>query len=94
LAFSKRPNGLYDARERRFLIELEHIYRLERGDLSAVERSVSQQMYYALQKDQEDDMGSSTKKAVEEASGKKKAFRWLATGGAVLGGGAVIGKKK
>ncbi|KAI8876389.1 DUF726-domain-containing protein [Backusella circina FSU 941] len=87
---SKRPNGLYDARERRFLIELEHIYKLERGDLKAVERSVSQQMYYALQKDQEDNMGSSTKKAVEEANGKKKAFRWLATGGAVLGGGAVI----
>lgn len=94
---------LYDARSRRFLLELEHALNLYMGDLVSVEKSVAQQMYYGMleqqEKQQEDgspsmqqNMDLSARKAIEGANKKKQAFRWIATGAGIIGGGAVIGK--
>ncbi|CEG66634.1 hypothetical protein RMATCC62417_03177 [Rhizopus microsporus] len=84
----------YDARARNLLLELERCLQLSCGDLNAVERSVSQQIYYALQEQQSsshtDNMGASAKKAVQEGNKKQQALRWVATGAGILGGGAVI----
>lgn len=92
---------IYDSRSRKFLLQLEHSLNLYRGDLTSVERSVSQQMYYALLENQEKNTNSveqnmdlSAKKAMQDASKKKQAFKWLATGAGIIGGGALIGKKK
>ncbi|KAL7310136.1 hypothetical protein PS15m_010931 [Mucor circinelloides] len=92
---------LYDARSRRFLLELEHALNLYMGDLVSVEKSVAQQMYYGMleqqEKQQEDgspsmqqNMDLSARKAIEGANKKKQAFRWIATGAGIIGGGAVI----
>lgn len=87
---------LYDARSRQFLKGLEHWLRLYPGDLSAVENSVAQQMYYSMQEQQngniKKDLDSSARKAIDEANSKSKALKWIATGAGILGGGAVIGK--
>lgn len=90
---------VYDSRSRKFLLQLEHLLKLYRGDLTSVEKSVSQQMYYALLESQEknestveQNMDLSAKKAMEDASKKKQAFKWLATGAGIIGGGALIGK--
>lgn len=100
---------LYDARSRRFLVELEHLLNLSRGDLTAVENSVAQQMYYALLECQDkiekkhggessakaimqQNMDISAQKALMDSNKKKNAFRWIATGAGIIGGGAVIGK--
>lgn len=84
----------YDARARNLLLELERLLQLSCGDLNAVERSVSQQIYYALQEQQSsshtDNMGASAKNAVQEGNKKQQALRWVATGAGILGGGAVI----
>ncbi|CEP13103.1 hypothetical protein [Parasitella parasitica] len=91
---------LYDARSRRFLLELQHALRLCAGDLMSVENSVAQQMYYAMleQQQQQKEEGSSTqqnmdlsaRKAIQDTNKKKQAFRWIATGAGIIGGGAVI----
>lgn len=96
---------LYDARSRRFLIELERKLNLSRGDLSSVERSISQQMYYALLENQEKEenkkgnsstmqqnMDSSARKAITDTNKKKGTLKWIATGAGIIGGGALIGK--
>lgn len=90
---------LYDARSRRFLVQLEHSLNLYSGDLSSVEKSVAQQMYYALLETQEKDdttmqqnMDLSARKAITNTNNKKKAFKWIATGAGIIGGGALIGK--
>jgi hypothetical protein len=96
---------LYDARSRRFLLELEHALCLYMGDLGSVEKSVAQQMYYGLleQQDKQQNDGSPTmqqnmdlsaRKAMQDSNKKKQAFRWIATGAGIIGGGAVIGKKR
>jgi hypothetical protein len=103
---------VYDARSRRFLVELEHLLNLHRGDLTAVENSVAQQMYYALLDSQNEkkqaskkgensssalmqqNMDLSAQKAMTDSNKKKNAFRWLATGVGIIGGGAVIGKEQ
>ncbi|KAG2197086.1 hypothetical protein INT46_003154 [Mucor plumbeus] len=92
---------LYDARSRRFLLELEHALCLYMGDLGSVEKSVAQQMYYGLleQQDKQQNDGSPTmqqnmdlsaRKAMQDSNKKKQAFRWIATGAGIIGGGAVI----
>ncbi len=94
---------LYDARSRRFLLELERKLNLSRGDLSSVERSISQQMYYALLENTEkkedskgktmqQNMDLSARKAITDTNKKKEAFKWIATGAGIIGGGALIGK--
>lgn len=75
--------------------------RLSPVDVTAVERSVAQQMYFALQEnvDEKDPhledraaiMDKSARKTIEETNKKRKHMRWLATGAGVLGGGALIG---
>ncbi|KAI8143789.1 hypothetical protein BJV82DRAFT_514289 [Fennellomyces sp. T-0311] len=93
-------NVVYDARARRFLFEVAHLARLNPTDVTAVERSVAQQMYFALQEntgekdphlyDRAALMDQSAQKKIEETNKQKKTFRWLATGAGVLGGGALI----
>ncbi|KAG2200447.1 hypothetical protein INT47_011427 [Mucor saturninus] len=89
---------LYDARSRRFLVHLEKLMDLSRGDLASVEKSISQQMYYALleTKEVEDEstmqqnMDISARKAITDTNKKKSTFKWLATGAGIIGGGALI----
>ncbi|KAG1438947.1 hypothetical protein G6F56_012460 [Rhizopus delemar] len=89
--YGQKKDMNYDARSRRFLLELEHTLELSRGDLNAVERSVSQQIYYALEEQEKKDTGSSSvKKAIQEGSKRNKALRWAATGAGIVGGGAII----
>lgn len=102
----EKEGVIYDARSRRFLFELARLSNLTPADVTAVERSVAQQMYFALQdniKDEDKDsnlhdratlMDQSAHKKIDETNKQKKAFKWLATGAGVLGGGALIGKKK
>lgn len=98
----KEPVMIYDARSRRFLIEMERKLNLSRGDLSSVERSISQQIYYALLENQEkeekkdkpsmqENMDSSAKKSIFDSNKKKDTLKWIATGAGILGGGAIIG---
>ena len=91
---------VYDARSRRFLLELQSCLDLSKGDLSAVERSIAQQIYYALlenqaegggKKSMQQTMDSSAKKAMESNNKKKDTLKWIATGAGVIGGGALIG---
>lgn len=90
---------LYDARSRRFLVHLEQVMSLSSGDLASVEKSISQQMYYALLETQvntdgstmQQDMDLSARKAINNTNKKKNAFKWLATGAGIIGGGALIG---
>ncbi|KAL0080658.1 hypothetical protein J3Q64DRAFT_1705489 [Phycomyces blakesleeanus] len=89
---------IYDARSRCFFFALTRLLGLDTGDMCAVERSIGQQMYFALQEaskaDSDSDrvagMGRQAQKAMDETNNKKKAFRWLATGAGIIGGGAVI----
>ncbi|KAI9018711.1 hypothetical protein CLU79DRAFT_836988 [Phycomyces nitens] len=91
-------NGIvYDARSRCFFFALTRVMGLDAGDMCAVERSIGQQMYFALQEASKDTspdrvagMGLQAQKAMDETNNKKKAFRWLATGAGIIGGGAVI----
>lgn len=92
---------IYDARARRFLLQLQYTLDLYRGDLACVERSVSQQMYYALVENKPEEartaqekMDLYAKQSMQDASQKKQIFKWMATGASVIGGGALIGKKK
>ncbi|KAG2218017.1 hypothetical protein INT45_010814 [Circinella minor] len=99
---SKKEGVVYDARSRRFLFELARLSNLTPADVTAVERSVAQQMYFALQdniKEEDKDsnlhdraalMDASAHKKIDETNKQKKAFKWLATGAGVLGGGALI----
>ncbi|KAI9489118.1 hypothetical protein BDB00DRAFT_845235 [Zychaea mexicana] len=101
---NKQPSSqegiVYDARARRFLFELARLAKLSPADVTAVERSIAQQMYFALQEssgekdpnlhDRASLMDKSAKKKIEETNQKKKTFKWLATGAGVLGGGALI----
>ncbi|KAI9252863.1 hypothetical protein BDA99DRAFT_548304 [Phascolomyces articulosus] len=99
---SSQEGVIYDARSRRFLFELARLAALSPADVTAVERSVAQQMYFALQentkeKDRDGNlqdraalMDQSAQKKIEETNKEKKAFKWLATGAGVLGGGALI----
>lgn len=92
---------VYDARARQFLFQLAYTMKLDLADVAAVERSIAQQMYFALQENSKEKdpnledraaiMDQSAKKAMTETNTKKKAMRWLATGAGVLGGGALIG---
>ncbi|KAI7898976.1 uncharacterized protein BX663DRAFT_545973 [Cokeromyces recurvatus] len=95
----KRLVMLYDARARAFLIELEHALELYPGDLSSVEKSIAQQMYYHLLEQQQQQqqsnnvqqsMDNEAQKAIEATNRRQQAFRWIATGAGVIGGGAVI----
>ncbi|CAO3592728.1 unnamed protein product [Absidia cylindrospora] len=72
---------------------------LQGTELSIVEKSLGQQMYFSLQEkskdsgdhvDRSSQMNSSAQLAMNENNSKKKMFRWLATGAGVVGGGAVI----
>ncbi|KAI8049136.1 uncharacterized protein B0P05DRAFT_575912 [Gilbertella persicaria] len=87
---------LYDARSKRFLVQLEKCLKLTRGDLGSVEKSIAQQMYYSLLEQQgeqgntKESMDTSARKAMVESNKKKQALKWLATGAGVIGGGAVI----
>ncbi|KAI9470794.1 MAG: hypothetical protein EXX96DRAFT_490189 [Benjaminiella poitrasii] len=85
---------LYDARARAFLVELEHALGLCRGDLASVERSVAQQMYYGVMENKGSDVQQSmeeeAQRAIEATNRRQQAFRWIATGAGVIGGGAVI----
>ncbi|KAI8375199.1 hypothetical protein BD560DRAFT_488819 [Blakeslea trispora] len=89
---------LYDAKSKRFLLQLEKCLRLTPGDLGSVEKNIAQQMYYSMLEQQEksDDstvqsnMDLSAHKALSDSNKKKQALRWLATGAGVIGGGAVI----
>ncbi|KAI8982208.1 hypothetical protein BDF20DRAFT_987148 [Mycotypha africana] len=100
-AQSKRRHIMvYDARSRQFLITLTQLLQLQQGisDLCAVERSVTQQVYYGMLEQQkkqhpgqsEAEIESTVREAVENSNKKKEALRWLATGAGILGGGAVI----
>ncbi|KAF7731554.1 hypothetical protein EC973_009318 [Apophysomyces ossiformis] len=97
----KEIQVLYDARSRRFLAELTRLLQLDASDLGAVERSIGQQIYFALKESTTSDddgntshrtamMDESAQKTIEATNKKKKAFRWLATGAGIIGGGAVI----
>lgn len=72
-------------------------------DVTAVERSVAQQMYFALQESSGEEkdphledraklMDQSAKTSIQNTNKQKKHLKWLATGAGVLGGGALIGK--
>ncbi|KAI8394237.1 uncharacterized protein BYT42DRAFT_609968 [Radiomyces spectabilis] len=90
----------YDARARRFLFEMTRQLGLQPYDMTAVERSISQQMYFAIQQNSLDGqsshegrtakMDASARHTIQTTNSKKKAMRWLATGAGVLGGGAII----
>ncbi|KAG0186944.1 hypothetical protein DFQ28_007085 [Apophysomyces sp. BC1034] len=96
----KSSDVLYDARARRFLSELTRLLKLDAADLGAVERSIGQQIYFALKEStgpSANDAGGraavmdqSAQKTIDATNKKKKAFRWLATGAGIIGGGAVI----
>ncbi|KAI9254675.1 hypothetical protein BY458DRAFT_480852 [Sporodiniella umbellata] len=90
--YGQKQDMNYDARSRRFLLELEHLLDLSRGDLNSVERSVSQQIYYALEEQEQknDASSSSIKKALKKGAQNNKALRWAATGAGIVGGGAII----
>ncbi|ORZ19860.1 hypothetical protein BCR42DRAFT_459964 [Absidia repens] len=90
---------IYDARTRQFLYFLTIAMGLNGQELSVVEKSLGQQMYFTLQEksngeigpgDQSAQMNSSAKSSMAQNNSKKKMFRWLATGAGVVGGGAVI----
>jgi hypothetical protein len=90
---------IYDARTRQFLYSLTLEMGLQGTELAVVEKSLGQQIYFALQEkskeggdtdDRSSQMNSSAKLAMHENNSKKKIFRWLATGAGVVGGGAVI----
>ncbi|KAL1935010.1 hypothetical protein VTP01DRAFT_4150 [Rhizomucor pusillus] len=97
---TKTTAMVYDARARQFLFQLAYTMKLDLADVAAVERSIAQQMYFALQENSKEKdpnledraaiMDQSAKKAMTETNTKKKAMRWLATGAGVLGGGALI----
>lgn len=91
----------YDARARRFFFVLARVLDLTPMDVTAVERSVAQQMYFALQESSDVDkdpnledraqlMQASSQKAMEASNKKKTTMRWIATGAGVIGGGALI----
>ncbi|KAJ8662910.1 hypothetical protein O0I10_001086 [Lichtheimia ornata] len=92
---------VYDARSRRFLFELAQLMKLAPTDVTAVERSVAQQMYFALQENSGEEkdphledratlMDQSAKTSIQNTNKQKKHLKWLATGAGVLGGGALI----
>lgn len=77
--------------------------KLAPTDVTAVERSVAQQMYFALQENSGEEkdphledratlMDQSAKTSIQNTNKQKKHLKWLATGAGVLGGGALIGK--
>lgn len=93
----------YDARSRRFFMTLEPLMGLSKGDFISVEKSVAQQMYYGMLEQQaseqegqppsmQQNMDASARKAMHDSNKKKKAFKWIATGAGIIGGGAVIGR--
>jgi hypothetical protein len=89
----------YDARERRFLLEVAHALQLAPADVNMAERAVGQQIYFKLQErnaaesgTRTNDMGESASAAMEDASRRNKAWRWVKMGAGAAAGGAVIGK--
>ncbi|KAI8337003.1 hypothetical protein BC941DRAFT_426338 [Chlamydoabsidia padenii] len=91
-------NMIYDARTRQFLCLLTKEMGLQGTELTVVEKSLGQQMYFTLQEkskgadteDRSSQMNSSAQLSMNDNNSKKKLFRWLATGAGVVGGGAVI----
>ncbi|CAO3670862.1 unnamed protein product [Umbelopsis ramanniana] len=87
----------YDARERRYLLEVAHAMQLAPADVDMAERAVGQQIYFKLQErnaaesgTRTSDMGESASAAMEDASRRNKAWRWVKMGAGAAAGGAVI----
>ncbi|KAI9282443.1 hypothetical protein BC943DRAFT_328796 [Umbelopsis sp. AD052] len=87
----------YDARERRFLLEVAHAMQLAPADVNMAERAVGQQIYFKLEErnaaesgTRTGDMGESASAAMEDASRRNKAWRWVKMGAGAAAGGAVI----
>jgi hypothetical protein len=89
----------YDARDRRLLLEVTHLIQQDPKDLEMAERSVGQEIYFKLQErgDIESDrrtseMGERASAAMEHASKRNQAWRWVKMGAGAAAGGVVIGK--
>jgi hypothetical protein len=89
----------YDARDRRLLLEVTHLIKQDPKDLELAERSVGQEIYFKLQErgDIESDrrtseMGERASAAMDHASKRNKAWRWVKMGAGAAAGGVVIGK--
>ncbi|KAI9313459.1 hypothetical protein BX666DRAFT_2030248 [Dichotomocladium elegans] len=97
---AKDTSMVYDSRARRFFFELGHVMGLDALEVCMVERSIAQQMYFALQESRDKNdphredraalMDQSAQNAIKESNKEKRTMRWLATGAGVLGGGALI----
>jgi hypothetical protein len=90
---------VYDARERRFLLEVAHLMELMPVDVNMAERALGQQIYFKLQErnraesdSRTNEMGQSASAAIEDASRRNKAWRWVKMGAGAAAGGAIIGK--
>ncbi|KAH8547661.1 hypothetical protein BGW37DRAFT_509743 [Umbelopsis sp. PMI_123] len=88
---------VYDARERRFLLEVAHLMELMPVDVNMAERALGQQIYFKLQErnraesdSRRNEMGQSASAAIEDASRRNKAWRWVKMGAGAAAGGAII----
>lgn len=90
----------YDARDRQLLLEVANIIQLSAADVEMAERSVGQEIYFKLEErgvasaDQgrTTEMGERALTAMEDASKKNRAWRWVKLGAGAAAGGAVIGE--
>lgn len=89
----------YDSRARTVCLEVAKQVGLGENDLEMAERSVSQEIYFKLEekgggeKDRKtDEMGDRANTAIEDASKKNQAWRWVKMGAGAAVGGTVIGK--
>ncbi|GAB5591731.1 hypothetical protein Unana1_06631 [Umbelopsis nana] len=88
----------YDARDRQLLLEVANIIQLSAADVEMAERSVGQEIYFKLEErgvasaDQgrTTEMGERALTAMEDASKKNRAWRWVKLGAGAAAGGAVI----
>lgn len=94
---AKGVDMTYDSRARTVCLEVAKQVGLGENDLEMAERSVSQEIYFKLEekgggeKDRKtDEMGDRANTAIEDASKKNQAWRWVKMGAGAAVGGTVI----
>ncbi|KAG2172780.1 hypothetical protein INT43_000127 [Umbelopsis isabellina] len=94
---AKKIDMTYDSRARTVCLEVAKQVGLGENDLEMAERSVSQEIYFKLEEKgggetdrKTDEMGDRANMAIEDASKKNQAWRWVKMGAGAAVGGTVI----
>ncbi|KAJ2960190.1 hypothetical protein NQZ79_g4360 [Umbelopsis isabellina] len=94
---AKEIDMTYDSRARIVCLEVARQVGLGEYDLEMAERSVSQEIYFKLEEKgggesdrKTDEMGERASMAIEDASKKNQAWRWVKMGAGAAVGGTVI----